>query len=208
MQYFGNPGTAPVQAAMQAGLLGCIETPLQGNRPVPGAVWCADNSCFGRSYPGDEAWFAWLQRHAHRASSCLFAVAPDVVGDAAATLTRSAPWLPKIRELGYPAAFVAQDGLEHLEVPWDSFDVLFIGGSTWWKLSLHARQLVAEAKARGKWVHMGRVNSYKRLAYADAIGCDSADGTYITFGPDLNLPKMLTNLRRVHTQPALMDGAP
>jgi hypothetical protein len=38
---------------------------------------------------------------------------------------------------------------------------------------------------------MGRVNSLRRLRYADAIGCDSADGTYIAHGPDINLPALL-----------------
>jgi hypothetical protein len=40
-------------------------------------------------------------------------------------------------------------------------------------------------------VHCGRVNSWKRLAYAESIGCTSADGTYLTFGPEINLPKLL-----------------
>jgi hypothetical protein len=31
---------------------------------------------------------------------------------------------------------------------------------------------------------MGRVNSLKRLRYASAIGCDTADGTYVAFAPD------------------------
>lgn len=43
------------------------------------------------------------------------------------------------------------------------FDVLFLGGSTAWKLGSAARRLTTEAKARGKQVHMGRVNSLKRL---------------------------------------------
>ena len=30
---------------------------------------------------------------------------------------------------------------------------------------------------RGKWVHMGRVNSTRRIRYAASIGCDSVDGT-------------------------------
>lgn len=68
----------------------------------------------------------------------------------------------------------------------------FIGGSTAWKLGPHARRLVADAKRRGKWVHMGRVNSLKRFRYAAAIGCDSCDGTYLRFGPDINLPKVLS----------------
>jgi hypothetical protein len=45
---------------------------------------------------------------------------------------------------------------------------------------------------------MGRVNSYKRLKYAHDIGCQSADGTYVAFGPDVNLPKCLEWVRRVN----------
>ena len=176
---------------MEAGHLGFIETPAQGNIRPTGVTWCADNGCFGKGYPGDEAWLAWLASHANEAATCLFAVAPDVVGDAAATLIRSLPWLPQIRALGYPAAFVAQDGLEALEVPWDAFDVLFIGGSTEWKLQRHARALAAEARSRGKWVHMGRVNSRRRYRYAEHIGCDSVDGTFLTYGPRRNLPELL-----------------
>lgn len=190
---------------MTAGLLGVIHTPGQGNLPVDDAEWCADNGCYGKNYPGDTAWFAWLEQNAHRAASCVFAVAPDVVGDATATLRRALPWLPRIRALGYPAAYVIQDGQENLPMPWDEFDVMFIGGTTAWKLGPAARALTAEAKARGKHVHMGRVNSLRRLRYAQYIGCDSADGTYLTFGPDMNLPSVLAWLRHVNDQPTLWE---
>jgi hypothetical protein len=189
---------------MTAGLLGCIVTPAQGNKIPEGAVICADNGCFGKGYPGDDKWWAWLQ--ILPADRCEFAVAPDVVADAVATEARSVPWLAKIRSLGIPAAFVAQDGLENLTVPWDEFDVLFIGGSTEWKLGAHARRIVGEAKARDKRVHMGRVNSFQRLRYAQAIECDSADGTYIAFGPDVNLPDVLGWVRDLNSQGSLFSG--
>jgi hypothetical protein len=181
---------------MSAGELGCIVTPRQGNKIPDGAFFCADNGVFGKGYPGEDAWWEWLS--SLPPERCLFAVAPDVVGDAAATLVTATPWLPRIRELGIPAAFVAQDGAETVGVPWDEFDWLFIGGSTEWKLGPHARAFTAEAKKRGKQVHMGRVNSATRMRFANAIGCDSADGTFITFGPDVNLPKVLGWLRQVH----------
>jgi len=206
---------------MTAGRLGFIDTPAQGNKRPAGVAWCADNGKFGKGWPGPEKWLAWLAKNAHAAADCLFATAPDVVGDAAATLEQSAPFLPKIRALGYPAALVAQNGLEDLEIPWDTFDALFIGGSleclpcrfVWpsdikpgkrercphcrrllleWKLSPAAAGLIQQAKARGKWVHMGRVNSGKRYKYAHALGVDSVDGTYLTFGSNTNLPKLLT----------------
>lgn len=190
MLYFANPCGSAVVTAMQAGTLGFIDTPAQGNRRPEGVTWCADNGAFSDKFD-ERKWWQFLENNAYAAADCLFAVAPDVVGDAGATLERSVPWLPQIRALGYPAAFVAQDGQESLEVPWDDFDVLFVGGTTDWKLGPHARRLVADAKARGKWVHMGRVNSERRFEYARTIGCDSADGTFLTFGPDVNLPRLL-----------------
>lgn len=198
-----NPCGPSVIDAMRTGQLGFIDTPAQGNIRPAGVTWCADNGCFGKGYPGDEKWIEWLTKNAHAATDCLFATAPDVVGDAAATLERSAPWLPVIRELGYPAALVAQDGLEDLEIPWDTFDALFIGGSTEWKLGHHARTIVREAKARGKHVHMGRVNSLRRYRYADLIGCDTVDGTFLVFGPDKNLGRLNGWIDNLHAQPAL-----
>jgi hypothetical protein len=203
MLYLGNPcGPAVIDAMLQR-QLGFIDTPAQRNIRPAGVTWCADNGCFGAGYPGDEKWIAWLESNAADAVTCLFATAPDVVGDAAATLERSAPWLPRIRALGYPAALVAQDGLEHLEIPWDDFDALFIGGSTEWKLGGAARAIVSEAKARGKWVHCGRVNSERRYRLMQAIGCDSADGTFLTFGPDQNLKRLRGWLDRLRTSPEL-----
>lgn len=190
MLYCGTASSPRVRDAMTVGDLAMITTPNEQRILLPGVTWVADNGCFSSHYVGDERWFNWLSNHAVNAGRCLFATAPDVVGDAAATLARSLPWLPRIRALGYPAALVAQDGLEHLDVPWDDFDALFIGGTTDWKLGPAARHLVAQARERGKHVHMGRVNSHRRWAYAEAIGCDSVDGTFLAFGPDTNLPRL------------------
>jgi hypothetical protein len=190
MLYLANASSDRVRDAMTTGELAQICTPNERRTPLPGVTWAADNGCFSTNYVGDHAWLAWLRSHAVHADRCLFATAPDVVGDAAATLARSLPFLPVIRSLGYPAAFVAQDGLEDLKVPWDAFDALFIGGSTEWKLGPAAARLVAQARRRGKWVHMGRVNSRRRWSYAEHIGCDSVDGTFLAFGPDTNLPRL------------------
>lgn len=159
-------------------------TPRMGQRPAPGQPWAADNGRFSspEDYT-DEGYLDWLAKMP--VESCLFATAPDVVGDAIETLRLSAPMYAPIRELGYRVALVAQDGLERFYelTPWADFDVLFVGGSTEWKLGEAAAAIVGEAKARGKWVHMGRVNSLRRVVYAESIGCDSVDGTYLRFRP-------------------------
>ena len=157
-------------------------TPRMRQRPPEGQTWAADNGRFSAPQDySDDKYLAWLGRMP--AESCLFATAPDVVGDAAATLAMSAPMLERIRAAGYRVALVAQDGLEELPVPWDDFDALFIGGTTVWKLGDAAADLAREARRRGKWVHMGRVNSQSRMQYAESIGCDSADGTVLKHDP-------------------------
>lgn len=200
MLYFANPCGPDVVAAMIAQRLGYIDTPAQGNKRPGDVTWCADNGCFSDKWDEDK-WWSFLVANANRSDTCQFAVAPDVVGDAQKSHARSWPWLRKIRDLGYPVAYVAQDGLERLTVPWGDFDVLFIGGTTEWKLGPHARRLITEAKVHGKWVHMGRVNSERRYRYAAAVGCDSADGTYLTFGPNRNLPNLLAWIRGLDQEP-------
>lgn len=150
-----------------------------------GIPWAADNDAF-KSF--DEPRFVkMLDRIAHL-PGCLFVAAPDVVADANATGELYASWGPAIRSRGLPAALVAQDGLSPSQVPWDGLDALFVGGSTEWKLGFATEQLVRQAKRLGKHVHMGRVNSRKRVSYAASIGCDSVDGTSFSMFVDRWVP--------------------
>jgi hypothetical protein len=179
-------------------------TPMMGNKLPERRTWAADTGCFAAPERYDTAaYLAWLRDRRSAAPRCLFATAPDVVGDAAATLERATPVLPMIRAEGYPAALVAQDGLESLDVPWNTFDCLFIGGTTAWKLSEAAYGLIAAAKAREKHVHVGRVNSLRRLRTMAIAGVDSADGTFLAFGPDANLPRLAHWLRALKIAPTL-----
>ena len=191
MRFFATASGPHVRDAIRTGHLGLIATPAGGCRLEDGTDWCADNAIYAGRYPSATAYLAWLSRRARYAARCAFATAPDDVGNAAATLARSMPMLEPIRAAGYPVALVAQDGLEDLQVPWNLIDAMFLGGTTPWKLGPAAAALAAEARTRGLWVHMGRVNSRRRLHYAEAIGCHSADGTLLAFGPDRHLPSLL-----------------
>ncbi len=201
MIYFGTPSNPDIRAAMcdpdiPIGLFNSEDAgAVIGNV----TIWAADNGAFGKGWKSDDVFRNWLVKHSDEdKAKCAFVVAPDVVGDADATLERSAPWLPEIRRLGYKVAFVAQNGQENLPVPWDAFDCLFIGGDTKWKLGYEAYDLAKTAKGMGKWVHMGRVNSKKRLFYAKTIGCDSADGTAFAFNPSFNFEQMVRWLKEVN----------
>jgi hypothetical protein len=221
---------------MRCGLLDQITTPASQNRLEPGAAWCADNGIYSNAYPGDGQYLRWLTGLPDPAR-CRFAVAPDVVADHSATLERSWPMLRRIREAGLPVALCAQNGAQADDMPWGYIDVVFLAGIVecvpcgWvpavtdlpldvcpgghqlaeWKTGAVAEAITVEAKRRGLWVHMGRVNTRSRVLRAKAMGCDSADGTFLAYGPDQNLPRLLGWLcepvERPAVQPALFDLA-
>jgi hypothetical protein len=173
----------------------------------PSVTWAADSGCFASPHEFDPLrYLGFLAKNQDAVDRCLFVTMPDVVADAAATLKRVQSWPIILRGLGFKPALVAQDGLESLEVPWDDLDALFIGGTTTWKLSHHAHALVVEANRRGKWTHMGRVNSLRRIRAAQLMGCRSVDGTFLLFGPDVNLPKMQRWLDELDRQPVLFTA--
>lgn len=206
--YMSTPSGPEVSAAMSVGEFGCMTTPAQGNLLPDGCWWGADNGKFGKGWPGPEAWYLWLKDTVKRYGTerCLFAVAPDVPFDAYGTLHESRPWLPLIRDLGIPVAFAAQNGSEDGLIPWGEFDALFLAGDDDWKTGEIALALATEAKDRGLWVHMGRVNTLKRLKRANSFACDSADGTTFAWGPDINLARMRRWLPRVNQQPSLWSA--
>lgn len=113
---------------------------------------------------------------------CLFALTPDWPCNHTFTLEMFRTYSPIVRGFGLPVAFAIQDGAEIPTVPWDDFDVAFLAGTTEWKCGHDAADFAIEARNRGKWVHMGRVNSWDRLDWASRIGCDSADGTFMKHG--------------------------
>jgi hypothetical protein len=147
--------------------------------------WAMDNGAFSGFDEG--AYMRMLERFAP-VSGCLFVTAPDVVADAAATLARWPFWSRLLIGLDRRPAFVAQDGLTPERTPWDEMACLFIGGSTAYKESTEARSLCAYAKARGIWVHWGRVNGKRRYELALKAGADSIDGTGFSMFPDTNIP--------------------
>jgi len=231
--------------------LGIIVNPDMGNRIPADVPFALDNGVFGAWRRGvrheTDNWLRWLDKQPR--DNCLFAVAPDIIGADSCweSFDYSYPFLRRIRDLGFPAALVAQDVFnmiddshfdddtgDNLDRIWneddslkDFFDVLFIGGTlvcsddgpaldpsrrppggcdsriltpgssrchvcggdaVEWKETAECAEVIGWAKAAGKRVHMGRVNSYRRFAIAAGFECDSVDGTFLAYGPDKNLP--------------------
>jgi hypothetical protein len=146
---------------------------------MDGLQWAADNDCFQGL--DERRWRTMLGAIQHASGRCLFVVVPDKVADAETTAAMFEHYHDEVRRRGLPLALVAQDGVKHMPAwlarTWPRIDALFIGGGDDFKLGPAAASIAAEAKRRRKWVHMGRVNSERRIRYAASLGCDSIDGT-------------------------------
>lgn len=135
--------------------------------------WAIDNGAYANF--SEKAFLSLLKRESERKSACLFVTAPDVVGSARRTLEVFDGWKDKLD--GWKIALAIQDGQESLPIPWDAIGAVFIGGSTQFKVSQHAVHIIKAAKALGKWVHVGRVNTPQRFEWCVELGVDSVDGT-------------------------------
>jgi hypothetical protein len=188
--------------------LGVLLTPQNGNsiNTMPGYYWAADNAAFSK--PDIEKfkrmiWSIW-SRDRFRIPE--WVAVPDVVGDHNATLALFHAWVAEWEyEVGYvpiPLAFVLQNGATIASVPWDQIDAVFVGGDDWFKLK-GCHKLIDHAKSREKIVHIGRVNSLKRLKYAIEMDADSVDGSGFSRFPDKRIAWAARYIRKLFNQGVL-----
>jgi hypothetical protein len=184
--------------------LGHLLTPNNRNSMsatlATGLPWAADNGAF-KGF--DPLTFRRYLRKIAGAPRCLFVVCPDRVADASETLQLWWEWRNEVEEAtqGQRVAFVLQDGQETHGLP--QAEAYFIGGSTRWKLSAAAADLAREAKDRRSWLHMGRVNSRRRMQIAHDLGCDSIDGSSASMFGDKYIHKYIRWIAQMERQPSL-----
>lgn len=177
--------------------VGQLLTPLTQYRlRDPARPWAIDNGGFKKlDIPGLKS---LLKREEHHRENCLFVAAPDIVGSAQRTLELFELFRPML--VGWRVALVCQDGQECLPIPWSDIAAVFIGGSTNWKCSIHAEQIVRTAQLHGKWVHAGRVNDPARWQHFEDLGVNSCDGTGLA-----RYSHMREAIARRGKQPRLFD---
>lgn len=187
--------------------LGVLMTPQHTGRicslPLP---WACDNAAF--SNPDDDKfWRLCIDASStDRYHPPMWVAVPDVVGNHSETLRLFGWWCEYWRQeygcIPFPLAFVLQDGCNAAEVPWDEIEAVFVGGSTRFKLR-ESEALVRAAKDRGKRVHIGRVNTLRRLRFAYDLGADTVDGTAFSMFPDTYIERGLKFLQRLGQAPTL-----
>lgn len=196
-------GATKTVARLKDPRIGVLLRPGNGNRPTD-KPWACDNAAYGGKFnPID---FRKMLARFVGIPGCLWVACPDVVGDASATRALFDQWEPEIAAMGFPVAFVLQDGQRAEDVPWNRMRCAFVGGSTRFKLGPEARALTDEARRRGSLVHVGRVNSLRRFGHCQRIGADSLDGTQFSMFAETWLPRAIAWLDRLEHQQAAQSS--
>lgn len=178
-----------------------------------------DNGAWGAHQRGvvldQRAFREHVIRHGRHAD---FIVAPDVVAGGLDSLALSAGWLPALRGATAVTLIAVQDGMAPADLapllsnPFERWSRalgrfvnpvgIFVGGSTEWKLAT-MRAWGELARSRRCWLHVGRVNTARRIQLCRDAGVDSFDGKSPVLFPS-TLP-LLDSARR---QQPLFAGLP
>ena len=169
-----------------------LRTPLTNYARAKGIPYGLDNGCF-KTFDR-AAWDRLLEQAEEDAP--VFACLPDVVGDAQRTVELFTYF--KSHTNGIPRALVLQNGIEYATIPWDDLAAVFIGGDDAFKICPIAIRAAKVAKMLGKWVHVGRVNTAKRVRNWIGIA-DSIDGSGMS-RYDHMLEDVLSQIQGKHPQ--------
>ena len=154
------------------GKIGHLYSPGAQIGPFEFIPFGLDNGAFGHNEDWDEqAWLHLLDWARISGQEPRWCIVPDVVGDRDRTLDRWHIYSRVAAMYGWPLAFAVQDGMTPKDVPADA-SVVFVGGTTEWKW-----RTVGMWCGYFKRVHVGRVNTYRRLWECHNAGAESIDGT-------------------------------
>jgi hypothetical protein len=144
-----------------------------------GFPYALDNGawhCFQHQLPFDEA--AFLAAYRKLGMGADFCVLPDIVAGGQRSLEFSLSWFPRLGDC--PNYLAVQDGMEPNDIlPIRKIDGLFVGGTSKWK-ELTMPMWGSVARLMGIKLHIGRVNSARRIHLCAAAGADSFDGSSVS----------------------------
>lgn len=146
--------------------------------------YAIDNGAYGYYVKGvpfnDKAFIDLLDKWY---DGCDWIAIPDSVGNWKETKKLLDIWIPRLLPYDRPLLMVVQDGCEkgnyrdvYRLLNRKAICGLFVGGTTEWKLQ-HMSKLREIAHQYHKTIHVGRVNSGKRVRLCFNSGVDSVDGS-------------------------------
>jgi hypothetical protein len=202
--YASRTGTLRNRDALRRAGWRLLLSPVKGATLNPaGFRYCLDNgawSSFSKGWP-------WSEERFYRAAlrfgpTADFVAVPDIVEGGLESLRLSMSWLPRL-DFCPLRLLPVQDGMTPADVePHVGREIgIFIGGSDAWKE--RTANMWGDVKVRtGCYLHVGRVNTHRRIRICAQAGADSFDGTSATM-----FAKSLPGLDRVRRQLAFSRSA-
>jgi hypothetical protein len=177
--YASRTGTRRNLAALrQAGWR--LMVSAKGVLRTEGFAYALDNGawhCFQHRLPFDEA--AFLAAYRKLGSGADFCVLPDIVAGGLRSLEFSLNWAPRLGEC--PNYLAVQDGMSVSDVApvLNGIAGIFVGGTSEWKeRSLPTWGMLA--RKYGVALHVGRVNTARRIHLCRAARATSFDGSSVS----------------------------
>jgi hypothetical protein len=176
----------------------------KGELRTEGMRYALDNgawSAFVQQQPFDEAAFSIALDRLGEAADWI--VLPDIVAGGLASLDFSLKWKERLRGMPTRMLIAVQDGMQIDDVAslLSPAVGLFIGGTTEWKEAT-AQAWGSLARRRHCHLHVGRVNSARRIRICAAAGADSFDGSGVS-----RYAKALPRLDRANRQADMFPAA-
>jgi len=183
--YASRTGTKTTLAALRAAGWGLLVSATGVQSREGFDVWCLDNGAWTAHQTGQE-WDANLFTKLcdKLGDGAQFVVVPDIVGGGLDSLQLSLSWLPSLDHVAQRRLIAVQDGMVPDDVrPYLNERVgVFVGGTTDWKInSMPAWGKLA--KVTNTYLHIGRVNTSRRIMLCKDCGADSFDGSGVSRFP-------------------------
>ena len=147
--------------------------------PLPYALDNGAWSAHTQDRPFDGDAFMRMVDRLHLAADWL--VVPDIVAGGLESLEFSLSWMRRLAGVACPLLIAVQDGMEpaHVRELLNDKIGIFVGGSTGWKLDTIPLWGAFAAREDCR-IHVGRVNSARRIQLCRQHGIHSCDGTAAT----------------------------
>lgn len=176
---------------------GVIITPYNNRKLTLEYKVCIDNGNYSKEFSWS-SYKKFLDSKLPYKHIINFVTVPDKVASHKETILLYKQYSDSISKMGYNISFVLQDGCGYDDIPTDC-SWLFVGGTTEYKLSKQVADIIVKTN---KPVHVGRVNSEKRIRYFYELGVKSVDGTTICYQPDIVFNKLNNLLLKLHKEHA------
>lgn len=180
--YASHTGTRRNLAAMKDAGWHLLLSPKGNSLRTEGMPYALDNgawTAYQQGQPFDED--AFVRAVDVVGEGAEWIVLPDVVQGGMASLDFSLTWMERLKGIPTKLLIAVQDGvqIEDLAHHLSPTVGIFIGGSTAWKEAT-AGAWGSLARRRNCHLHVGRVNTVRRIRICAAAGANSIDGTSVS----------------------------